>query len=85
MPKSAFSDAHAAMVRTLIAARHQAGLLQAELAAKLGKDQSFISNIERGERRVDVVEFHAISTAMGINPVDLFRSFSDQVDGPASI
>jgi len=37
-------------------ARKEAGLTQVEVAARLGKPQSFVSKCESGERRVDVVE-----------------------------
>jgi transcriptional regulator with XRE-family HTH domain len=40
----------------LRAARNQAGLTQAEVAARLGRPQSFVSKCESGERRIDVVE-----------------------------
>ncbi len=37
-------------------ARLEAGLTQVEVAARLGKHQSFVAKSEPGERRVDVVE-----------------------------
>ena len=48
MSKSAFSDAHQILVEQLTAARKQAGMKQEEVASLLGKDQSYVSNIERG-------------------------------------
>lgn len=74
MSKSAFSDAHQILVEQLTTARKQCGLKQAELAALLGKDQSYISNIERGQRRVDVIEFVALARAMDADPVQLFSA-----------
>jgi transcriptional regulator with XRE-family HTH domain len=73
MPKSAFTDAHRLMVDVLVKARKQSGLTQTELSAKLGKNQSYISNIERLQRRVDVVEFYAIARAMDADPTELFQ------------
>jgi len=35
------------------------------LAKKLGKQQSFIAKYEGGERRLDVIEFVDVVTAMG--------------------
>jgi transcriptional regulator with XRE-family HTH domain len=57
----------------LIEARTRAGLTQVELAARLGRPQPFISFVERGERRVDVIEFYAIMKALGADPEDAFR------------
>jgi transcriptional regulator with XRE-family HTH domain len=72
MPKSVFSGAHTRVVEVLVAARKEAGLTQAQLAAKIGKDQTFISLIERSQRRVDVLEFYALARAMGVDPVSLY-------------
>ena len=59
----------------LTQARRDAGLLQAEVAARVGKDQSYVSNIERGQRRVDVPEFCALAVAMQCDPAKLFAKF----------
>jgi transcriptional regulator with XRE-family HTH domain len=56
----------------LAAARRRANVTQQELATKLGKPQSFVSEYERGQRRVDVVEFLVISLALSVDPVELF-------------
>lgn len=79
MPKSAFTDAHRVLVRKLMEARKQAGIHQADLAATLGKDQSFISNIERGQRRVDMIEFYVICEALKVDPVELFADILKQM------
>lgn len=72
MPKSVFTGAYATMLAVLVAARRDAGITQIELARRLGRTQSFISQIERGVRRLDVIEFYAIAQAMKIDPVELF-------------
>ena len=56
----------------LAAARRRVNVTQQELAARLDKPQSFVSEYERGQRRVDVVEFLVISGALGVDPVELF-------------
>lgn len=43
-----------------------AGITQAELAARLGKPQSFVSKEERGERRIDVIEFCQLPRRSGV-------------------
>jgi len=72
MPKSVFTDANRVVVEELIAARKAAGLRQQDLAERLGKPQSFISRIEGGQRRVDILEFYAIARAMKADPAELF-------------
>lgn len=79
MPKSVYTDAHAILVETLIAARRDAGILQEEVASRLGKNQSYISNIERGQRRVGVLEFIAIARAMSVDPVKLFGAMAKRL------
>lgn len=79
MPKSVYTDAHALMVETLIAARKDAGMLQEDVANRLGKNQSYISNIERGQRRVDVLEFVALARAMSLDPVKLFAAIAKRL------
>lgn len=83
MPKSIFTGDHQSLVEVLIAARKDAGLTQTELASKIGKDQTFISIIERSQRRVDVLEFYAIATAIGVDPVALFKRVAEKL--PAQI
>lgn len=44
------------MVKRLIKARKGARLKQADVAKKLGRTQSYISKIEAGQRRIDIVQ-----------------------------
>jgi transcriptional regulator with XRE-family HTH domain len=52
----------------LISARRDANLTQIDLAKKLRRPQSFVSKYERGERRLDVVEFIEVAEALRIHP-----------------
>jgi transcriptional regulator with XRE-family HTH domain len=45
-----------AMVEKLKQARQDAGLTQAQAAERLGKPQSYVSKVERAERRIDPPE-----------------------------
>jgi hypothetical protein len=64
----------------LVAARKDADLTQAELSSRLKRPQSFVSKYERGERRLDVVEFGEVARALGVDPVqflaNLYREIS---------
>lgn len=79
MPRSQFSDAYAVLIESLIDARITAGVSQTELAAALGKTQPFISKIERSVRRIDLIEFCAIATALGLDPVKFFKQVYRQL------
>jgi transcriptional regulator with XRE-family HTH domain len=46
------------------------------LAARLGKPQSFVSEYERGQRRVDVVELLVISRVLSVDPLELFAEIA---------
>ena len=53
-------------------ARAQAGLTQQQLAQQLGKPQSFVSNYERGQRRLDVLELLAVLDVLEAEPRKVF-------------
>jgi transcriptional regulator with XRE-family HTH domain len=72
MPKTIFGGEHAKLVDALIEARKRAGLTQEELASRIGRDQTFVSLIERGQRRVDLIEFISLARAIGNDPATLF-------------
>jgi transcriptional regulator with XRE-family HTH domain len=72
MSKTVFTGHHSHLVDTLIDARKRAGLTQAELGSRLGKDQTFISLVERSQRRIDVLEFYAYARALGADPIALY-------------
>ena len=59
------------LLRALVLARKEAGLRQVDLAQRLGKPQSYVSKMETGERRLDVIEFLVIARAMGTDPLQL--------------
>jgi ribosome-binding protein aMBF1 (putative translation factor) len=63
--------------RLLIQAREEAGLSQQELADRLGRHQTYVSKCERGERRMDVLEFLEVMKAIGSNPIRLIKQLID--------
>ena len=72
--KSVHSPDQRAFCEQMIKARKAAGLTQHALAQRLNKPQSFVAKFEGGERRIDVVEFLAITRAIGADPVRILRS-----------
>jgi len=56
MKKSIHTKEHADFTERLRNARLESGMTQVQVAEKLKRPQSYISNIESGQQRVDVVE-----------------------------
>lgn len=50
-----------------------ARLTQEDLAAKLGKPQSFVAKYETGKRRIDIVEFIKICEALGLKASQMIK------------
>ena len=63
MEKTIYSKDHKYLVDKLKKAREEAGLDQAEVAKVLNKSQSYISKIESGQRRVDIVQLNEFAKA----------------------
>lgn len=71
--KSIYSQSYRALLARITQARKEAGITQADLAKQLGRPQSFISKIESGERRIDVVEFLQVAHLIGFDPCALIQ------------
>jgi ribosome-binding protein aMBF1 (putative translation factor) len=71
--KSVFTKKYDRFRLMMIEARQSADLTQSELAKKLSRPQSFVSKYERGERRLDVVEFLELARALGIDAVKFIK------------
>ena len=53
--------------------RVEAGLRQVDLAGKLGVYQSWVTHMESGQRRIDVVELIELSKVIGFDPAEVVR------------
>jgi transcriptional regulator with XRE-family HTH domain len=56
--------------------RKRQKITQVELAHRLGRLQSFVSNYERGSRQLDVIEFIDVAKALGLDPVMLLQQLA---------
>jgi transcriptional regulator with XRE-family HTH domain len=65
MVKSIHTKEYAYFVERLNKARLEAGLTQVQVAKKLKRPQSHISNVESGQQRVDVVELQRFARLYG--------------------
>lgn len=78
-PNPVFSDEYGVVRDVLIEARHEAGLSQRALAARLGKTGSHVAMIERGQRRVDLLEFCRIAESLGVSADALVNRIAAQL------
>lgn len=56
MGSNLYSKEHKIIVEKLKKARREAGLDQIEVAKKLGRSQSYLSKIESGQRKIDIIQ-----------------------------
>lgn len=75
MRKSVYEQRYAAFAGLLRGERKKAGMTQARLAKKLRRPQSYVSKYERGDRRLDVVEFLEVARAVGFDPNEFLKRF----------
>jgi transcriptional regulator with XRE-family HTH domain len=74
---------HDALRRLLIERRQRAGLTQTELAERLGRNQRYVSRIERGEHRVTVIDLVELAEAIGFDAMAVVRRIVKMgADGP---
>lgn len=80
MDKKTIKKQQFALTKTLYSLRIGAGLKQTELAEILDVPQSFVSKIETGERRLDLVELNAVVQAMGATLTEFVFEFEKNIN-----
>ena len=73
MPRDLRSPRYSRLREFLVAERKTAGLTQSAVADRLGRPQSYVADIERNERRIDVIESLALADAIGFDASDGLR------------
>ncbi len=80
MEKTIYSREYAVVLRLLRAAREKAGITQVQLAKKLGLTQSFVSKIERGDRRLDIVQLRTVCKLFGLTLGEFVEQLEAELD-----
>lgn len=53
--------------------RKESGMTQLQLCEKLGQEKTYVSKVERGTRRFDVIEMMEYSNALGVDAEDIVK------------
>lgn len=77
MPKSIYRREHAVLLSLLKKYRNEAGLTQVQCSKALGRPQSFMSDVESGTRRLDVVQIRDLCSVLGITLTKLAIDFEE--------
>ncbi|MDH5822704.1 helix-turn-helix transcriptional regulator [Luteimonas sp. RD2P54] len=78
-PKSIHKPEYQTLLEMLVEIRGKAGLKQAELAALLDRSQSYVSDVERGGRRLDLLQLREYCLACNQDLVSFVRRFEKAV------
>lgn len=82
MPKSLRTSRQQRLLSLLVEARKAKSLTQAEIAAALGRPQSFVAKYENDERRIDVIEFVDIAAAIGVSAAEILKKIESTAEAP---
>jgi transcriptional regulator with XRE-family HTH domain len=79
MTASIFTEQYGRFRELLVQYRQARAITQVQLAEVLKRPQSFVSKYESGERRLDLVEFLEISTALQFDPCESIRIILSEI------
>lgn len=79
MEKTIYSREYAAVLRLLRKARKASGLTQVQIAKAMHQSQSFISKIELGDRRLDIIQLRTLLKAFGVKLTDFVHDLEREL------
>ena len=82
MEKSIATREYRVLITLLRELRRKAGNTQVQLAESIDESQSFVSKLERGEIRIDVVQLRTIALALGMSLPDFVRRYERALAKP---
>jgi transcriptional regulator with XRE-family HTH domain len=85
MPKTIYRPEHVALLRLLKRYRTESKLTQAECSKALNRPQSFMSDVENGTRRLDIVQLRDLCAVLGISLSRLVQELEDAISGAQNL
>jgi transcriptional regulator with XRE-family HTH domain len=82
MEKTIYTREYEIVLQLLKEARESAGITQVQLAKKLKQSQSFVSKIERGDRRIDIVQLRTICGIFGMTLQEFVTRLEKELGTP---
>lgn len=80
MSKAIYRPEHAIFLTELKRMRVKAGLTQAQCSAALGRPQSFMSDVERGIRRLDTIQLRDLCKVLNTDLLSFISCFERALD-----
>lgn len=78
--KTIYTKEYRILLRMLKSKRQQKRISQENMAKKIGVPQSFISKIESGERRIDVMELFHYCEVLGIEIIQFITDLIKEIN-----
>lgn len=79
--KSVYRDENLIFLKLLKQCRVESGLTQDDFAKALARPQSFVSDVERGLRRLDLIQLRDICQVLGVSLSSFVQRFEDELAG----
>lgn len=80
MTKTIHRHEYQVLLKLLKEQRERAGKTQTDCSEALGRSQSFISDVERGTRRLDLIQLHDLCQFLGVPLAEFIEHFENELN-----
>ena len=78
--KSIHKNEYSVLLRRLRELRTDAGMTQVDLSTALQRPQSYVSDVERGSRRMDLLQLRELCNACGRSLTEFVDEFEQELE-----
>ncbi|MCO2251906.1 helix-turn-helix transcriptional regulator [Pseudomonas aeruginosa] len=80
MTKAIYRREHVIFLQELKRMRIESGMTQAQCSTALGRPQSFMSDVERGVRRLDIIQLRDLCRVLDSDLIRFTKAFEEALD-----